>query len=103
MDKSGEKDEITSVIELDQTPRRNVRRKLVQSTLIPHKSEDVIGVNGDRICDAEEGEGGDGDFCSSSQGKKTRKRKEKTPKNGASKKVGSLFFSFLNRFIARRI
>lgn len=95
MDKSGEKDGITTVIELDQTPRRNVRRKLVQSTLIPHKSEDVIEVNGDRTCDAEEGEGGDGDFCSS-QGKKTRKRKEKTPKNGASKKVGSLFSIFID-------
>ncbi|KAL1216673.1 hypothetical protein V5N11_025177 [Cardamine amara subsp. amara] len=63
MDKSGEKDGIATVIELDQTPRRNVRRKLVQSTLFPHQSEDVvIEVNTDRICDAEEGEGGDGDF-----------------------------------------
>lgn len=106
MDKSGERDEIAAtVIEVDQTPRRNVRRKLVQSTLVPHKSEEVIESNGDRICDAgnkEEGEGGDGDLCGS-QGKKTRKQKEKTPKNGVSKKVGSFTF-FMCRFtVARRI
>ncbi|KAL1214591.1 Replication factor C subunit 1 [Cardamine amara subsp. amara] len=89
MDKSVEKDGVAAtVIELDQTPRRNVRRKLVQSTLFPHQSEDVIEVNADQTCDTEEGEGGDGDFCNSSQGKKTRKRKEKTPNNGASKKLG---------------
>ncbi|KAF3535804.1 hypothetical protein F2Q69_00020944 [Brassica cretica] len=66
-----------------QTPRRNVRRKLVQSTLLPHKSDDVIEPSGDRKCDAgekEEGKGGDGDLCSS-QGKKRRKQR-----NGASKK-----------------
>ncbi|KAF8103575.1 hypothetical protein N665_0188s0503 [Sinapis alba] len=75
MDESGERD--AAVI---QTPRRNVRRKLVQSTLLPRNPpEDVIdsGIKG-------EGEGGDGDFCSS-QGKKTRK--QRTPKNGAPKKM----------------
>ncbi|XP_018468890.2 uncharacterized protein LOC108840548 [Raphanus sativus] len=69
-----------------QTPRRNVRRKLVQSTLLPHRSEDLIGSNGDRTCDdvGEREEGGEGGFCSS-EGKKTRK--QRTPKtNGASKK-----------------
>lgn len=89
MDKSGERDGMATVIELDQTPRRNVRRKLVQSTLTPHKSDEVIQSNGDQMSDVgnkEEGEGGDADF-SSSQGKKTRKQKERTPKNGASKKV----------------
>ncbi|CAF1913535.1 unnamed protein product [Brassica napus] len=64
-----------------QTPRRNVRRKLVQSTLLPHKSDDEmepveIGKEED------EGGGGDGGSCSS-QGKKTSK--QRTPKkNGAS-------------------
>ncbi|CAN8234134.1 unnamed protein product [Cochlearia groenlandica] len=90
----GERDGVaTTVIEVDLTPRRNVRRKLVQSTLLPHKSDEVIESNGDRKCDLgvkEEGEGGgDGGLCSS-QGKKktTRKQKEKTPNNnGASKKV----------------
>lgn len=97
MDQLCERDGIAAtVIELDQTPppRRNVRRKLVQSTLVPHKSEEVIESNGDRMRDAGnngEGEGGDIDVCSS-QGKKTRKQREKTPKNGASKKVGSLLF-----------
>jgi len=67
---------------MDQTPRRNVRRKLVQSSLLPHKPEDVIDSNGDPMCD-EGGEVGDG----GSQGKKTRKQKERTPKNGATKKV----------------
>ncbi|ESQ27359.1 hypothetical protein EUTSA_v10018028mg [Eutrema salsugineum] len=90
MDELTERDGIAAtVIEVDQTPRRNVRRKLVQSTLVPHKSEDVIESNGDRTCDAgnkDEGEGGDGDLCSS-QGKKTRKQKERTPKNGATKKL----------------
>lgn len=69
-----------------QTPRRNVRRKLVQSTLLPHRSEDLIGSNGDRTCDdvGEREEGGEGGFCCS-QGKTTRK--QRTPKtNGASKK-----------------
>ncbi|KAG2313505.1 hypothetical protein Bca52824_025062 [Brassica carinata] len=66
-----------------QTPRRNVRRKLVQSTLFPHKSEDVIESNGDRTCDdaGEKEEGGDGGFCSSQGKKRTRKQR-----NGASKK-----------------
>ncbi|KAJ0231687.1 p-loop containing nucleoside triphosphate hydrolases superfamily protein [Hirschfeldia incana] len=74
-------DESATAIE---TPRRNVRRKLIQSTLFPHKSEDVIESNGDRVCDAGIKEEGDGGFCSS-QGKKTRK--QRTPKtNGASKK-----------------
>ncbi|EFH65410.1 nucleoside-triphosphatase/ nucleotide binding protein [Arabidopsis lyrata subsp. lyrata] len=71
---------------MDQTPRRNVRRKLVQSTLLPHKSEEVIESNGDRMSDEGGEEVGDGVLCSS-QGKKTRKQKERTPKNGASKKV----------------
>lgn len=71
---------------MDQTPRRNVRRKLVQSTLLPHKSEEVIESNGDRMSDEGGEEVGDGGLCSS-QGKKTRKQKERTPKNGASKKV----------------
>ena len=65
-----------------QTPRRNVRRKLVQSTLLPHKSDDVIEPSGDRKCDAgekEEGEGGDGDLCSS-QGKKRRKQRNRASK-----------------------
>ncbi|CDY44525.1 BnaCnng11360D [Brassica napus] len=89
-----------------QTPRRNVRRKLVQSTLLPHKSDDEMEPRGDRKCDAgekeegeggdagiehatpekreeeDEGGGGDGGSCSS-QGKKTSK--QRTPKkNGAS-------------------
>ncbi|XP_010428843.1 PREDICTED: uncharacterized protein LOC104713430 [Camelina sativa] len=79
---------------MDQTPRRNVRRKLVQSTLVSPKSAEVIESNGDRICDVgnnkEEGEGGgeDGGLCScQGKKKKTRKQKERTPKNGASKKV----------------
>ncbi|EOA33492.1 hypothetical protein CARUB_v10019687mg [Capsella rubella] len=75
---------------MDQTPRRNVRRKLVQSTLVSPKSAEFIDSHGDRMCDVgnkEECEGGeDGGFCTS-QGKKTRKQKERTPKNGASKKV----------------
>ncbi|KFK42151.1 hypothetical protein AALP_AA2G217900 [Arabis alpina] len=84
MDNSGEI--ATTVIEVDQTPpRRNVRRKLVQSTLIPHRSEEVIEFNGDKICDGVNTEEGDGGLCSSSQGKKTRK--QKTPKNGVSKKM----------------
>ncbi|KAG2282002.1 hypothetical protein Bca52824_053222 [Brassica carinata] len=70
-----------------QTPRRNVRRKLVQSTLLPHKSDDVIEPSGDRKCDArekEEGEGGDGDLCSS-QGKKRRKKRNKASKKDMAK------------------
>ncbi|CAN7123508.1 unnamed protein product [Brassica rapa subsp. narinosa] len=81
-----ESDEIAATV--IQTPRRNVRRKLVQSTLLPHKSDDVIKpIQWGSTCNAgnkEEGEGGGGDggFCSS-QGKKTRK--QRTPKkNGAS-------------------
>lgn len=80
---------------IQQTPRRNVRRKLVQSTLLlPRKPDDAIESDGDRTRDAankEDGEeGGDVDF-GSSQGKKTRK--QRTPKNnGAPKKVDSLFF-----------
>ncbi|CAN6938823.1 unnamed protein product [Brassica oleracea] len=75
---------------IQQTPRRNVRRKLVQSTLLlPRKPDDAIESDGDRTRDAankEDGEeGGDGDF-GSSQGKKTRK--QRTPKNnGAPKKM----------------
>ncbi|CAN7065374.1 unnamed protein product [Brassica oleracea var. botrytis] len=75
---------------IQQTPRRNVRRKLVQSTLLlPRKPDDAIESDGDRTRDAannEDGEeGGDVDF-GSSQGKKTRK--QRTPKNnGAPKKM----------------
>ncbi|CAN6853074.1 unnamed protein product [Brassica oleracea] len=73
-----------------QTPRRNVRRKLVQSTLLPHKSDDVIEPSGDRKCDArekEEGEGGDGDLCSS-QGKKRRKKRNKASKKDVIESSG---------------
>ncbi|CAF2205030.1 uncharacterized protein LOC106400398 [Brassica napus] len=88
MDESGERGAIASTA-IQQTPRRSVRRKLVQSTLLPRKPDDAIEANGDRTCDAankEDGEeGGDGDF-GSSQGKKTRK--QRTPKNnGAPKKM----------------
>lgn len=91
MDESGERDGVAAATVI-QTPRRNVRRKLVQSTLLPRKSEDVIESNGDLWSSDGEGGGGDGDFCSS-QRKKTRKQRTTTPKkkNGAPKKVGSLF------------
>ncbi|XP_038717111.1 uncharacterized protein LOC120010394 isoform X2 [Tripterygium wilfordii] len=66
--------------ELRQPERRNVRRRLVQSTLFPHKPQETEVIDdqkADKDCNADE-EGGEDYDCTESQGKKKKKRKGKT-------------------------
>ncbi|KAK3230659.1 hypothetical protein Dsin_002540 [Dipteronia sinensis] len=69
--------------------KRSARRRLVQSTLFPHKSQEIefkgdqeAETNGDqeagKDCDVDGDNEDDQEYCSGSQGKKTRKRKGKT-------------------------
>lgn len=58
-----------------QSERRGVRRKLVQSTLFPHKSLDDGDTKGRRGCDEEVS--GDNEDCCGSPSKSKRKRKPK--------------------------
>lgn len=76
--------------------RRNVRRRFVQSTLFPQKSPKQECDGGDQIadkeCDVEGDNEDDQEFCCSSQGKKSRKRKGKaTPPASKSSKKASLY------------
>ena len=92
MDESTEvkEQEVVMVDSPDQPGRRTVRRRLVQSTLFPHKSPEIEPKvdqkpeeGQDDNCDGE-----DDEFCGSQGKKRGRKLKGKvTPQNRASKKV----------------
>ncbi|KAK9270529.1 hypothetical protein L1049_026110 [Liquidambar formosana] len=74
---------------LPSSERRSVRRRLIQSTLFPHRSLDNVKESEDKQededCDEDEDE--DEEYCGS-QSKKKRKRKRKAmPQSRASKKV----------------
>ncbi|KAL5776969.1 hypothetical protein ACOSP7_009895 [Xanthoceras sorbifolium] len=83
MEKLANKDELAA-------ERRNMRRRLIQSTLFPHKSQEIETNGGDqkadKDCEVDGDNEDDQEYCCGSQGKKTRKRKgktmtpEKTPK-----------------------
>lgn len=89
MEKLAEEGGQVTVIGSNQMERRSVRRRLVQSTLFPHRPPEVEST-GDQKCDncnEENRNSEDEEYCGS-QGKKTRRRKGKsTPQDGASKKV----------------
>ncbi|XP_010521243.1 PREDICTED: uncharacterized protein LOC104800189 isoform X2 [Tarenaya hassleriana] len=91
MGESDERDGPVSVIGVEPAERRNVRRRLVQSALFPHKSPAEVEPSSDRRSGDgnEEGDadGEEEEFCGS-QGKRTRKQRAKaTPKNGTPKKL----------------
>ncbi|KAF5746841.1 hypothetical protein HS088_TW06G01016 [Tripterygium wilfordii] len=75
--------------ELRQPERRSVRRRLVQSTLLPHKPQEnevIDDHKGHKDCNADDQGAEDNDFIGS-QGKKQKKRKGKaTSPTKASKK-----------------
>lgn len=89
MEKLAEEGGQVTVIGSNQMERRSVRRRLVQSTLFPHRPPEVEST-GDQKCDncnEENRNSEDEEYCGS-QGKKTRRRKGKsTPQDGASKKM----------------
>lgn len=78
--------------ELRQPERRSVRRRLVQSTLFPHKENG--DPKGER--DSDRADNGEDEECCGSQSNKRRKAKGKptTPKR-ASKKVIFFFLIYL--------
>ncbi|XP_022748659.1 uncharacterized protein LOC111298179 isoform X2 [Durio zibethinus] len=74
----------------DQRERRIVRRRLVQSTLFPHKSPEIEPKVDQKAKTGEDdnNDGEDEEFCGSQGEKKGRKRKGKViPQNRASKKA----------------
>ncbi|OMO55522.1 hypothetical protein COLO4_35941 [Corchorus olitorius] len=92
MDESTEKKEPEGVMVngTDQTERRSVRRRLVQSTLFPHKSPEIEPKveQKDKEGEDDNNDGEDEEFCGSQGKKRGRKRKAKvTPPNRASKKA----------------
>ncbi|XWS25152.1 hypothetical protein CRYUN_Cryun27aG0046100 [Craigia yunnanensis] len=92
MDESAEKKEpeVVMVNGTDQLERRSVLRRLVQSTLFPHKSPEMEPKVDQKANEGEDenNDGEDEEFCGSQGKKKGRKRKGKiTPQNRASKKA----------------
>ncbi|GMJ02437.1 hypothetical protein like AT1G77620 [Hibiscus trionum] len=106
MDESAEKKEagIPMTSGTDQRERIGVRRRLIQSTLFPHRSPEIEPKIDDKAnegseiepkidekanaCEDEHNDGEDEEFCGSQGKKKGRKRKGKgTPQNRASKKA----------------
>ncbi|KAK8594060.1 hypothetical protein V6N13_125870 [Hibiscus sabdariffa] len=106
MDESGEKKEVEVLMASGTDPRERsgVRRRLIQSTLFPHRSSEIEPkIDGKanagseiepkiddkaNACEDEHNDGEDEDFCGSQGKKKGRKRKGKgTPQNRASKKA----------------
>lgn len=73
---------------------RGIRRRLVQSTLFPHKPpdrEEKGDTKGERDCDL--GEDGENEECCGSQKKRKTKAKQKAkPSDKAPKKVNLLSF-----------
>lgn len=94
MEKADEKDELVPATELSpegiRPPvRRNVRRKLVQSTLFPQKPqerEESGDQKGGKNCGEDE-DGEEEEFCGSQSKKKRKSKGKATPQPKASKKV----------------
>lgn len=92
MDESAEKKELEvfMVNGTDQRERRTVRRRLVQSTLFPHKLPEIEPKVEQKTNEGEDdnNDGQGEEFCGSQGKGKGRKRKGKViPQNRASKKV----------------
>ncbi|KAL6962141.1 hypothetical protein U1Q18_037095 [Sarracenia purpurea var. burkii] len=73
--------------DLLRTGRPRVRRRLVQSTLFPHRSQENAAGKEDEDCDQED-DSEEEDYCGS-QGKKKRKRKPRASKKPLKRQVNS--------------
>ncbi|KAK6257507.1 hypothetical protein QUC31_000966 [Theobroma cacao] len=92
MDESAEKKEpeLVMVSGTNQRERRSVRRRLVQSTLFPHKSPEIELKVDQKANEGEDdhNDGEDEEFCGSQGKRKIRKRKQNvTPQKRASRKA----------------